>query len=425
MAGLLSTRRTAAFAVTIMVGAGALAGCAESSSGSSSGGDGVDAGTSKADYQAAFEDVSEITLRTQTPAPKGSVTGLPMEKYFEAVEDWSGGKITWDIQYSNAVAEPAESDDALVDGRLDFASVLPIYEPSEYPANNALIEAGFVSDGSAVNGALSSNAWPNAVAFDTEEITQEFEDHGMVPLVPVYNSGANGLFCTEERSTLAEIDGVTAASGGTAQSQQVEALGGEASSVPYPELFESLQRGVVDCTISSPTVSVLGGFAAEAPHVVIDPDAGFALAPGALAFSKTTWDGLPLVAQQLLWDRLDVFVGSNISEKIFVNDAEMAATVKDAGGQVQAFGDDARDAMQATNEDLLESLRGTDAVADGDAFVDAIEAANDDWQSNVAELGYPDVSYGEMDTYLEENEFDMTSYTELVTSEILDAHRPE
>ena len=403
-----------------------LTGCAEESGGASasSSGDGIEAGASMEDYQEAFAELDPIELNTQTPAPKGSATGLPMENYFAAVTEWSDGKITWNVEYSNAVAEPAESDDALVDGRLDFASILPIYEPSEYPANNALIFGGFISDQSAVNGALSSNAWPNQVAFDNDEIMAEFEDHDMVPLLPVYNSGANGLFCTEERTTLDEINGASVGAGGVAQSEQVSALGGSASSVPYTELFESLQRGVVDCTVSSPTVSVLGGFAAEAPNVVIDPDAGFALAPGTLAMSKSTWDGLPLVAQQLLWDKLDVFIGANISEKVFPNNAELASTVKGAGGTVSVFGDDAREAMQAANEQLVEDLRGTDQVSDGDGLVEAMLSANEEWNSTVGDLGYEQVEYVDFDTYLEDNEIDLSEYTSAVMSEIFDAHRP-
>ncbi|MCR1786268.1 TRAP transporter substrate-binding protein DctP [Nocardioides carbamazepini] len=377
------------------------------------------------EYQEAFDDVSEITLLTQTPAPKGSVTGLPMERYFEAVEEWSGGKIKFDVSYSNAVAEPGEADDALTDGRLDIASVLPIYDPSEYPANAALIEAGFISDQSAIDGVLASNAWPNQVAFETDEIMQEFDDHGMVPMVPIYNSGANALFCSQARTSLGDIKGTSVGSGGQAQSAQVEALGGSPSSIPYTELYESLQRGVVDCTVASPTVAVLGGFLEAAPFVTIDPQAGFGLAPGALAFSKTTWDGLPLVAQQLLWDRLDIFVGSNVDDKIFVNNAQMADDVAKFKGGIQAFDEDARAKLQEKNEELLANLAKTEAVADGAAFVQAMQDANDEWNATVAEYGFEDVGYAEFGAWFAQNKdsIDLTEYTAAVM-EILSEHRP-
>ncbi|TQK69499.1 TRAP transporter substrate-binding protein DctP [Nocardioides sp. SLBN-35] len=426
MTGVLRSRRAAMLVATMVVGASALAGCAESGGSGSTGGEGVDAGASKADYQKAFEDIDPITLLTQTPAPKGSVTGLPQEEYYKAVEDWSGGKIKFDISYSNAVAEPAEADDALNDGRLDIGSVLPIYDPSEYPANATLIEGGFISDQSAINGVLSSNAWPNQVAFESDEIMKEFDEHGLVPLVPVYNSGANALFCSKPRTDLASLKGTSVGSGGQAQSAQVKALGGSPSSIPYTELYESLQRGVVDCTVSSPTVAVLGGFVDSAPNVTVDPAAGFALAPGALVFSKTTWEGLPLVAQQLLWDRLDIFVKANIESKIFVNNAAMAEAVAKAGGQIAPFDEDARTVLQDENDKLLAGLAKSDAFSDGEAFVTSMQDANTAWQEKVAGFGLDDVSYADFGTWWAENKdsVDMSAYTTAVTEDILAAHRP-
>ena len=426
MTGVQGTRRAGVLAAVMLVGAGALAGCAESGGANQAGGDGIDAGATKEEYQEAFEDIEEITLLTQTPAPKGSVTGLPQEKYYEAVEDWSGGKIKFDISYSNAVAAPDEADDALVDGRLDVASILPIYDPSEFPANAALIDGGFISDHSALEGVLSSNAWPNQVAFETDEIMAEFDDHGVVPLVPLYNSGANVLFCSQARTSLSDLEGTTIGSGGRSQSAEIEALGGSPSSVPYTELYESLQRGVVDCTVSTPTVAVLGGFMESAPYVTVDPEAGFSVAPGALTVSKTTWESLPLIAQQLLWDRLDVFVAANVEEKIFANNAEMAKIVEKSNGEISAFDEDARAKLQAANEELLKNLSSTDAVDDSDAFVEAMTTANEEWQEKVASLGLDDVGYAEFGAWWAKNKdsVDLSEFTAMFHDELLAEHRP-
>lgn len=423
----IRNRRTATLAAVAVTASIALAGCAESSDeGSSGGGDGLPAGSSMEDYQAAFADIDPITFNTQSPSPKGSATGKNIEDYLAAITEWSDGKIAFEVAYSNAVAEPTEIDDALNDGRLDLGQVLPIYEPAEYPANAALIEGGFISDQSSVVGALQSNAWPNQVAFDNDEIMAEYDEHGLVPLVPVYNSGANGFFCSQERRDLASIKGASTGSGGTGQSKQVEALGGSAASVPYTELFESLQRGVVDCTVSSPTVGVLGGFVSEAPHVVIDPDAGFSLAPGAMAFSKAIWEEQPLVVQQLFWDKLDVFIGGNITSKIWPNNAEAAKIAKANGGSIEVFEDDARSALQDANEGLLDDLRATPAVSDGDALVDSMESAADTWLGIVSDdLGFSDeVGYNDFDTWYTEDAVDITPYTERLLDEVFSSHRP-
>ena len=422
----MRTGERAVGATIALVAAVALAGCAETSAGGSggSGGDGVKFGAGKPDYQAAFENVEPIKLTTQSPAPKGAVTGKNVENYLNAVTDWSGGKITFDVAYANAVAPPTEIDDALVDGRLDLGQVLPIYEPSDYPANAALVEATFVSDQSPVAGTLQSNAWPNEVAFKTPEIQREYEDQGIKLMVPQYNSGANVLFCREPRRDLAALRGMAAASGGRAQSAEIEALGGTAASVAYPELFESLQRGVVDCTVSSLTVGVLGGFVETAPNITIDPAAGFAMAPGAMAISQSTWDSLPLVARQLMWDRLDVFMASNIRDKIWPNAVDAVRQAKAAGGSVGSFDPDAQDAMQKANSELLDGL-GDKAIGDRDAFVRDIKSAAERWLDAVGEVDISaDVSYDQFDSWYTGGKVDVDAYVARVYEEIFLPQRP-
>lgn len=138
----------------------ALASCAGGSTtdtgAGSAGGEGLPAGVTKEESVAAFE---PIELYAQAPAPKCAARDLNTENFLTRIEDWSGGKITFDITYANAVAGATEIDDALADGRLDIDSVLMHYEPSDYPVTNALINAGIRNDGSPVVWMPQSNAW--------------------------------------------------------------------------------------------------------------------------------------------------------------------------------------------------------------------------------------------------------------------------
>jgi TRAP-type C4-dicarboxylate transport system substrate-binding protein len=410
-----------------VVSALVLAGCAETgqTKGGEGSGEGVKYGATKADYKAAFAKVDKIKLNTQSPAPKGSVTGKNVEAYLKAVTEWSGGKITWDIAYSNAVAPPAEIDDALTDGRLDLGQVLPIYEPSDYPATTALIDTEFVSDQSPVLGTLQSNAWPNEMAFDTPEIQKEFEDHGMKVLMPIYDSGANVLFCGKDQRDLASLKGAEIGSGGRSQSAEIKGLGASPASVPYTELFESLQRGAVDCTVSSMTVGVLGGFISAAPNIVVDTDAGFSLAPGSMAISKSTWDSLPLVAQQLLWDRMDVFVKSNIEDKIWPNIVAAAKKAKASGGGIKSFKPDAAKAINKANDKILKESRSTKAIADGDKFVDGVTSSASSWKATLEKLGYKKTTdYNAFAESYEKGKIDVDPYVKKVFEKIVLPHRP-
>jgi TRAP-type C4-dicarboxylate transport system substrate-binding protein len=243
--------------------------------------------------------------------------------------------------------------------------------------------------------------------------------------VPIYNSGSNALFCKTERGDLASYKGLQIAAGGTGQAKEVKSLGAASASVAYTELFESLQRGVVQCTTASLTVAVLGGFIPAAPHAIIDPEAGLALAPGGMAFSKSKWEELPLVARQLFWDRLDIFLSVNISGKIWPNTVEAAKQVKAKGGSIKTFAPDARKAVQDVNAGMLQDLRGTKAL-DGNQLVDNAQKAAEKWLKTVQDLGYKDeVGYNEFDTWYTDGKVDLTKYTDKLYADVFGAHRPK
>ncbi|WP_226950009.1 C4-dicarboxylate ABC transporter substrate-binding protein [Rhodococcus rhodochrous] len=403
-----------------------VAGCADSgASGTGTGSsDGVDYGATEEDYIAAFEDVEPIRLFTQSPAPKGSATGVPVEKYLDTITEWSGGKITFDVAYSNAVAPPAEIDNALMDGRLDLAHIIPQYEPSEYPATTALIDSSFASLQTPLQGALQSNAWANQVAFDTPELLSEYSDKGMKLLLPMYNSGANGLFCATERRDLAATRGAQVTASGLSINAEVAALGATPVSIAYTELFEALERGIADCSVTSFTVGMLGGFLGQTPYAVIDPEVGLAVGWGGIAMSEQAWDSLPLVAQQLMWDSLTVYLESNIEDKILPNTVDGMNALLESGGNVFPYEEDAREALRTENRRLLDAQRSNGAFEDGDAFVGRIESSTADWAATVDELGYERTTYEEFARTYEPGAIDLADYSAKVYEEIFLPHRP-
>jgi TRAP-type C4-dicarboxylate transport system substrate-binding protein len=421
--------RTGAFArvgAFAAVGALALAGCAESGSGGAGGGgEGVEYGATKAEYQAAFADVDPVVLHTQSPGTKGSVGGSFVEAYVAAVEDWSGGKITFDLAYSDAIAKATEIDDAVKDGRLDIGQVLTVYEPKEFPAASALLDASVLSDQSVVTGVLQSNAWPAEVAFSTPEIVSEFEDKGLKLMMPAYNAGMNALFCSQPRAGLADLAGKSVSVGSTAGTEQVTALGATPTSVAYTEAYEALQRGVINCSMLSPSAAAIGGIVEVAPHTVIDPEAGLAVPTGNMVINEDVWAGLPLVAQQLLWDRLDVFIAGSIEGKIWPVTVDSVQKIKQYGGEVTPFAPDAREALQTANDKIVDAIADKPALSDGEGFVTNARESADKWSRIVEELGYTnETDYNGFAEWYAPGKIDIDPYVKRVYEEILLDKRP-
>lgn len=413
----------------VAIGAGlllttSLAACAEESGGAQAKGEGIEFGATKEEYAAALAEIDPITIQAQSPSPKGSLTGAKFEGYMEAVEEWSGGKITFDIAYSNAIAQPTEVDDALRDGRLDMGSVVLTYEPQEYPANALLADVTFAGSQGAFAGLMASNTWWLDVGLSTAEVTEEFESKGGKLLIPAFNSGLIVLNCAEPVKSLADFKSRQIINGTAGQAATLQELGATPISMAYPEIFESLQRGVADCSMNSLLVSQLGGFESLVPHATIDSGAGFGSGPGGLAFSQEAWDSFPLVVQQLLFDRIDAFMVSNF-ESVWQVIADVTAAYAAAGGGVTDYDDDARAAIAKVNEQRLEEFRTTDAVADGDAFIDRVQDTIDRWNTKITdELGYEEVPYDDFADFHAGEMPDLQPLVDAVFEDVLLEHRP-
>ncbi|NIL76078.1 TRAP transporter substrate-binding protein DctP [Rhodococcus sp. B10] len=388
------------------------------------GGPGIEFGATAEEYRDAFDEIEPIHLYAQTPGPQGSFVSDKMEVYYDAVTEWSGGKVTFEIFYANAIAGATEIDDALGDGRTDIDGFAPANQPAEYPAVNTLINASFLGDMSPLAGILQSHAWLLESAYATDEVAQEFEDNDMHLLMPSYNGGGMALLCTDEARTLDQLRGRQIAAAGRTQGAQISGLGAIPVSASYSELYESLQRGVVDCTATSIQNAVLGGYLDITPEVIIEPEAGFALTFGSVALNQNRWERLPLLVRQLLFDRLDVFLETNI-RTAWEAMVQGVHTIQDAGGTISDFAPDARDRLRTVNAEQLETLKNSSALEDAASSLTQWSDTADRWSVLVRELGYDEtMTYTEFADFYDDDAVDLGPYVEAVFDEILLAHRP-
>lgn len=403
------------------------AACAEDSGGEGGGGDdgqALEYGADKQAYIDALADMDPVTLAMQSTAPQGAATGRRFEEYAAAVEEWSGGKITFDITFSNGIAPVPEVDDALTDGRLDFASVIVALDPSKYPASNTLWDVSFLGSQQPVEGLLQWHGYMMQSAIESDEIQQEFEDNGMKVLLPAFSSGSYFLDCAEPVTDLDAANGKVIASQSRIQNAQAEALGMSPTTITYAEMFDSLQRNVVDCAMSSLTTSTLGGFIPAAPYFSYDPGVGLASPGGSIAMSLDRWDSLPTAAQQLLYDRIDVLLQANF-EATWDNFLAGLEAMEQAGGSVETLSDDAVAALEEANEAALEDAASSGGISDGQAFVDDVVAAAEDWAGRVSELGIEgvDVDYDGFPEWYADGAPDLQSYFDSL-AEVMSSRRP-
>jgi TRAP-type C4-dicarboxylate transport system substrate-binding protein len=376
---------TAIAVVTTVLLTGA---CAEGArSGGGDAGTSVPPGATIEQYRAAFEAIEPVTIRAQSPTALGATAGRDFAAYIAAIQDWSGGKIEIEASYAGAVAPPGDVDNALADGRLDFGGVIAAYDQSEFPVAGAVATSTLLADLSIIEGSLSSNAYVSDLALNTPEFVAEFEDKGMKVLFPGSFNGSPGIYCADRRGPLSSFNGALIASGSNEWSAQLTALGATPVSMPFSEVFEGVQRGVVSCSMTGVTGATNTGIVEVAPNVVLDTSVGTTANPSVWAFSQSSWDSWPLLVRQLLWDRVDALIDGNFL-KTLDGYRQLSADIKEHNGSFSGYDDAAREALRRANDEMLAGLAASSAVADPGAFVDRARQTATEWRSVPSSLGF-------------------------------------
>nr|WP_272902388.1 C4-dicarboxylate ABC transporter substrate-binding protein [Brevibacterium daeguense] len=385
------TLATAAAAVGLTFALSSCAGSAGSAGGGggegSGSGEGFEYGASQEDVNAAVEDLEPITITFQPSAASQNSVMAPAGTVFkEIVEERSNGKITVDIVWGQAIAGYAEVHDALADGRIDVAYTLPVYQPTEFPAINDLGTAMAGLPASPYLGELVANAVGNELGWANQNALDQYEEKGLTPLTPLAASGGYYSVCSKPVESAEDWDGLQVRIASTAQSAQVQHLGGSPVSLEYTETFEALQRGTVDCTLGQLVPSAEAGIFEVAPHLGYTTDSSFSRSPGAY-LAGSSFKDMPLAYQQIIFDG-NALAASGGMKAVIDGNAAAVAQAKENNGQVAPFADEIQDEISTYSKELTQ-----EAVSNGqiDENIESIiSEAGEKWAKEFEELGYTD-----------------------------------
>ncbi|MET7335438.1 TRAP transporter substrate-binding protein DctP [Nonomuraea sp. NPDC005650] len=376
-------------------------------------------GATKEDYQAAFRDIDPIRIRVQTEGPKGSPTSLGRQTWLDTVEEWSGGKITFEWGYSNAfVPSATEWASGMADGRMDIGGFLPYYTPEVFPKLTELTNATFL-DGNTPTATLSSTGWVTEVLYAQPAYQEEAEANGVHILALAPTANISGIFCTKPRTSLADLNGVAVSASGQGRVKQLSALGMAPQSIAFTELYEALERGVVGCGSTVVTAIESIGATELVPYATADPEASLVGFPAFMAIGKEKWDSLPRVAQQLLYDRLDTLFEAEAEHQMSRN-VTWLRQAQAHGGGFRPFADDARGKLRQTNDTLL-----TEMASHG-VDTNAIKAAWERWNGTINDKLYPDITKN-LNDFLTSGGFkdvDLKPFAQAVVNDVMVKHRP-
>lgn len=184
-------------------------------------------------------DIPEMTLKVADTFPPVGFIPTKQKEWAENITKKTGGKVKFQFFWSDSLFKQADGATNLKAGVADFARVASTYDPSktqlwmtlDMPMNAQDIWCGMSS----------------SVKTEQEEpnLKKTFEDLGFLPVVG-YSSGQFQFLANKPIEKLADLKGKRLRSYGGARIGMNQVLGISAVFMPYSQIYEGIERGVVD-----------------------------------------------------------------------------------------------------------------------------------------------------------------------------------
>ena len=232
----------------------------------------------------------EITLRSSDTHPEGYPTVTAVEAMGDMLEERSGGRICVDVFHSAQLGQEKDTIEQTQLGVIDLNRV------SLGPLNNIIEETKVFSLPYIFR---SVEHMHNVVDGEIgDEILGEFSNHDLVGLA-YYDGGSRSFYNSQKPITsIEDIEGLKFR---VMQSDvfvdMVDALGGNATPLPYGEVYSSIQTGVIDGAENNWPSFESSGHYEVAGYYTLDQHL---IVPEVLVMSKMKFDSLSEEDQALI-----------------------------------------------------------------------------------------------------------------------------
>lgn len=364
-------RAAAVGALVLLFASGCSAGGSASPTGGSDGG--------------GLEDMEPITLTYASHQSGASASvGPPFEAFAERVFDESDGKITIEPYFDSTLLPGPEILAGVGDGVADIGDIFAGYYPEALPVSNWLLAMGSLATGPVPEALVGGSAALNEFSATEPSFSDQWTERNVKPLWVGMSSADYSLLCVNPIESAADAEGLRVRVGSPVWQAELEALGMVPVTLPLSEVYEGLQRGVIDCVNSSAISMVNAGYWDVAKHFY--PLSMSATNGLANVINLDVWNSLPPAAQTILteasaqwWldyqlaimDVLDRFGTEGPSEHgIIAHDPRPLDKV-----------------ILAHQKQVIENIVDTapPGVEDPQAFVDNYIAALEKWNARAAE----------------------------------------
>jgi TRAP-type C4-dicarboxylate transport system substrate-binding protein len=313
--------------------------------------DGEDTAEAGDDAEEDMGDPVTLTLAHPFPAEHPIHVNI-MEPFVEEVAETTGGTVTIEIHPAGALTAPTDAYDNAASGAIDIGWALHGYTPGRFPLTD-VIDLPFQFDGSEQ---ATEALWTLYDEFP--EIQDEYSDTHILAL---WTHDLGNVYTVDRPVTEPDLSGLTLRGPGPVQLDMIEAMGGSGVVLPAPELYDSLERGVIDGLVIADT-----GIQSFTLHEVVNYATlmNFYVSTQFLAMNQGTWDSLSPAQQEAI----DAASGREMSlrgAQVYDAEREEVVLLYDEWG-IEVF-----------------------EVEDLGPWEDAAQTVIDDWISTQEEAGRP------------------------------------
>lgn len=255
----------------------------------------------------SLDDMDKVTLSFQTQASPQHPFGIAQQAFADEVTKETGGKVTIEPYFSGSLLAGDEDLSGLEEGVADMGSLFATYHPQELPVTNWLTQMQSLRADGTPHGFVQASAALQAFISTSEPVQKEFEEHNLVALGGSSGSTNVNLLCKEPITSADDAKGKRVRVGGPVWAAEVKAMGFTPVSLTSPEIYEALERGVVDCDLSDPSTVASFGFWEVAKY--FHPVAASGASSTIMVVNRDTWDSLPKEVHEILRRAMDNYNG--------------------------------------------------------------------------------------------------------------------
>ncbi|MGW6337089.1 TRAP transporter substrate-binding protein DctP [Nocardia rhamnosiphila] len=234
---------------------------------------------------------SGVTLAFASGLPENLYASAAFKDWSDDVTELSNGRVKFENYFGGSLVPQGDVAKAVSDGQVELGQFLPAGLPDQFEYANIDSVPGAASDiGAVIEGSRK-------LYESNRSLRDEWASNGMVPLLNLPVS-ANVFVSRKELNSVEDFKGLRVRAAGLMVSA-MEDLGAATVTLPQVEIYEGLQRGVVDVATSLTLPSAaLQSFGDVADRVY---DVGLS-ANGSLvvAMNKQAYDELPADLRDVL-----------------------------------------------------------------------------------------------------------------------------